>query len=60
MSVSVKFNASAASTTSYSVLIPAISNGIPSYLSLTGSDYAGEIRGIWSSANGFARITEVL
>jgi hypothetical protein len=56
----LKFDASTASTTSYSHVLPPITNGIPYVLSLNGSDYSGEIRGIWSSANGFARITEIV
>jgi hypothetical protein len=56
----LKFDASIASTTSYSHVLPPIINGIPYVLSLNGSDYSGEIRGIWSSANGFARITEIV
>ncbi len=56
----VKFDASAASTTSYTLILPPITNSIPSFTTFSGSDYAGEIRGIWSSANGFARITEVV
>lgn len=56
----LKFDASTASSTSYSHVLPPITNGIPYVLSLNGSDYSGEIRGIWSSANGFARITEIV
>ena len=56
----IKFDASAASTTSYSLVLPPITNSIPSFVTISGSDYAGEIRGIWASANGFARITEVV
>lgn len=56
----LKFDASAASITSYSLFLPPITNNIPSFTTFSGSDYAGEIRGIWSSANGFARITEVV
>lgn len=56
----VVFNASAASTTNYSLFLAAKVGNIPSSLILKGDDYSGEIRGIWSSANGFARITEVV
>ena len=56
----VTLNASAASTTNYSLFLAAKVGNIPSSLILKGDDYSGEIRGIWSSANGFARITEVV
>ena len=56
----VVLNASAASTTNYSLFLVAKVGNIPSSLILKGDDYSGEIRGIWSSANGFARITEVV
>ena len=56
----VTLNASAASTTNYSLFLVAKVGNIPSSLILKGDDYSGEIRGIWSSANGFARITEVV
>lgn len=56
----VKFDASAASTTSYTLKLPPSVNNIPAFTTFSGSDYVGEIRGIWSSANGFARITEVV
>jgi hypothetical protein len=56
----LKFDVSTASSNSYSHVLPPITNGIPYVLSLNGSDYSGEIRGIWSSANGFARITEIV
>ncbi len=56
----INLNASVASTTNYSILLPPISSGIPSQLILKGEDYSGEIRGIWSAVNGAARITEVV
>lgn len=56
----VTLNASAASTTNYSLFLAAKVGNTPSSLILKGDDYSGEIRGIWSSANGFARITEIV
>lgn len=56
----VTLNASAASTTNYSLFLVAKVGNTPSFLAINGDDYSGEIRGIWSSANGFARITEVV
>ena len=56
----VNLNASAASTTNYSLFLAAKVGNTPSFLAINGDDYSGEIRGIWSSANGFARITEVV
>lgn len=50
----LKFGSTAASTTSYTVQIA--SNG---YYELPSPTYKGELRGIWASANGNARITEV-
>ena len=37
-----------------------LSSGIPATAIIKGDDYSGEVRGIWASANGFARITEVV
>jgi len=56
----VTLNASAASTTNYSLFLAAKVGNTPSSAIFGGDDYSGEIRGIWSSANGFARITEVV
>lgn len=56
----VTLNASAASTTNYSLFLAAKVGNTPSFLAINGDDYSGEIRGIWSSANGFARITEIV
>ena len=56
----ITLNASAASTTNYSLFLVAKVGNTPSFLAINGDDYSGEIRGIWSSANGFARITEVV
>ena len=56
----VTLNASAASTTNYSLFLAAKVGNTPSFLAINGDDYSGEIRGIWSTANGFARITEVV
>ena len=56
----VTLNASAASTTNYSLFLAAKVGNTPSFMAINGDDYSGEIRGIWSSANGFARITEVV
>lgn len=56
----VVLNASAASITNYSLFLAARVGNTPSFLAINGDDYSGEIRGIWSSANGFARITEVV
>jgi len=56
----VTLNASVASTTNYSLFLAAKVGNTPSSLLLNGDDYSGEIRGIWSAANGFARITEIV
>ena len=56
----VTLNASAASTANYSLFLAAKVGNTPSSAIFGGDDYSGEIRGIWSSANGFARITEVV
>jgi hypothetical protein len=56
----LKFNAGAASTSSYTVALAPLSSGIPATITLNGEDYSGEIRGIWASANGFARVTEIV
>lgn len=56
----IALNASAASTTNYSLLLGAKVGDTPSSLVLNGADYSGEIRGIWTTANGFARITEIV
>ena len=56
----VALNASAASITNYSLFLAARVGNTPSFLAINGDDYSGEIRGIWSSANGFARITEIV
>jgi hypothetical protein len=56
----VVLNASTASTTNYSIFLPAKIESTPSFVSFNGEDYLGEIRGVWSSANGFARITEIV
>lgn len=34
------------------------SNGKNSYLTFTGADYSGVVKGVWSASNGLARITE--
>jgi hypothetical protein len=56
----IVLNASAASTTNYSIFLPAKVGNTPSFATFNGEDYSGEIRGIWVSANGFARITEIV
>lgn len=56
----IALNASAASTTNYSLFLGAKVGDTPSSLVLNGADYSGEIRGIWTTANGFARITEIV
>ena len=56
----VKMNASGAGTSSYSVALPPLLSSVPSSLIIKGDDYSGEIRGIWSNTNGFARVTEVV
>ena len=56
----LKFNAGVASTSSYTVALAPLSSGIPATVTLKGEDYSGEIRGIWASANGFARVTEIV
>ena len=56
----LKFNASAASTSSYTIALVPLSSSIPATVTLKGEDYSGEIRGIWAFANGNARVTEVV
>lgn len=56
----IVLNASAASTTNYSIFLPAKVGNTPSFVTFNGEDYSGEVRGIWTSANGFARITEIV
>jgi hypothetical protein len=56
----IVLNASAASTTNFSIFLPARVGNTPSFATFNGDDYSGEIRGIWNSANGFARITEIV
>ena len=51
----VCLNASTASTSNFSFKLQPDGIGI-----VKGEDYSGEIRGIWVSTNGFARITEVV
>ena len=48
-------NASAASTTNYTVKLQPDAT-----LIIKGDDYSGEIKGVWTSANGAARVTEVV
>jgi hypothetical protein len=49
-----------ASTNNYSAtLSPIAADGKRDYFTLKGDDYAGEITGIWESANGHARVTEL-
>jgi hypothetical protein len=55
----IVLNASAASTSNFSMALAPALNGVPTVVTLKGSDYSGEIRGVWTTANGFARITEV-
>jgi len=45
--------ATVASTTNFSIRL--LAGGFTTF---TGADYSGEVRGIWASANGFARVTE--
>jgi hypothetical protein len=56
----IKMDASGAGTSSYSVALPPLLSSVPSSLIIKGDDYSGEIRGIWSNTNGFARVTEVV
>jgi hypothetical protein len=56
----VSLNASPASPANHSLILGAKVGNTPSSLVLNGADYAGEIRGIWNIANGFARITEIV
>lgn len=58
----IVFNNSVASSTNHTILLkgkPTI-NDSPSYTTFTGNDYTGQVNGKWESANGFARITEVI
>jgi hypothetical protein len=54
----VKFGATA-TTSSYTVAIPATVSGIGGYWEMPSPIYTGIIDGIWASANGNARITEL-
>jgi hypothetical protein len=56
----LKFNASAASASNYTFSLSPLTSGVAPTVSLKGEDYSGEIRGIWASANGFARVTEIV
>lgn len=59
----ITLNASAASTSNYSIFLAAKVGNTPAFLILNGSDYSGEIRGIWvataGTVSGNARITEI-
>jgi len=48
-----------ASLSDYSIVLAPIANNIPSFVIIKKDDYKGEIRGIWATANGFARVTEI-
>jgi hypothetical protein len=52
-------NGNAASTTRYTYSLPAIASGVASTFTLQRKEWDGEIVGIWASANGFARVTEI-
>lgn len=54
----VKFG-STASSTSYTYLLAGSSGGIPATLELPGVVYTGIVTGIWASATGAARVTEL-
>lgn len=54
----VKFGATA-TTSSYTVAIPATASGIGGYWEMPSPIYTGIIDGIWASANGNARVTEL-
>ena len=51
-------NTAAASSTNYTYVLQPITSSIPSILVI--EDYSGIVTGVWASANGFARITEVI
>jgi hypothetical protein len=56
----VTLNSSAASTANYSIFLAGKVGNIPSFVSLTGADYSGQINGIWvGTLNGAARITVI-
>lgn len=48
----------AASTTSFTVVLAGNGSGIGGFYELP-SGFTGQVRGIWASANGFARVTEL-
>ena len=55
-------NDSDASPSNYSILLAGKSSPtqIPSSIVFSGRDYTGQITGVWDSADGFARVTEVI
>jgi hypothetical protein len=55
----VKLAASAASTSSYTVALAGAASAPFAYYECPYA-YSGEIRGIWASANGNARVTELV
>ena len=55
----INMNSSAASPSNFSIVLPPVSSNMPSSLVISGSEYSGDVQGIWASANGSALITEV-
>ena len=54
----IVWGSSAASVTNYSIFLAGKVGNTPAFTTFSGEDYSGEVRGIWTTANGSARITE--
>lgn len=54
--INLESNGTAASTSNYTYVLPAVVSSIPSVLEIPAG-YTGSIQGIWASANGNARVT---
>lgn len=54
----IAWSSSAASTTNCSIFLAGKVGNTPASTSFTGEDYSGQVTGIWTVANGSARITE--
>ena len=55
----LKFGSGAASTTSYTVALAGTGGGVAQYYEFPAPLYTGAVTGIWASAVGAARTTEV-
>ena len=56
----IAWSSNAASTSNYSIFLRGKIEDNLASTSFSGEDYSGQITGIWATANGFARITEVV